>query len=88
MSVRSWNGSGVVLPCGKFDGAMQGTGVVLVPYAVCSRPGRQAAPRASLLERFPLFGLYAVEKMERITNNRLVTALASDSSVIQLRGDL
>lgn len=35
-----------------------------------------AVPRASLLERFTSFGLYAVEKAESFTNLRLVIALA------------
>ena len=43
------------------------------------RAGLRAAPRAPLLERFPSFGLCAAEKMERITNHRLVTALAGGS---------
>ena len=41
--------------------------------------------RASLLERFPSFGLSAVEKMELITNHRPVTALAGGKHHTVLR---
>ena len=51
---------------------------LVMSYARCLFLRAAPVPRASLLERlkFPPFGLSAVEKMDRITNHGLVTALA------------